>query len=256
MKNKKVLITVLIIAGSLFTVLLAVLALITVFFIRAGRSVTPSTLNIATTVGQKAVSTVTPDKFSPKKLVKVGNHIVYEEDFFERCNYKDEEKRAALSYLPAIDKQLTDDVYLCMARRGDGTLGFDFRFGFYEMLNGAIIEGTFEDATVQKGNITISMDYSRPFVSGVDAPDSQNFAPLSDIYDIVEKHCEAHEKEMFWGNAQPLDGTYVLQYGLIVPTQSYGYYYYFTVNEYSHLKVSPYNGDVYEEYYWNGVYVD
>jgi hypothetical protein len=100
------------------------------------------------------------------------------------------------------------------------------------------------------------MDYSRPFVSGVDAPDSQNFAPLSDIYDIVEKHCEAHEKEMFWGNAQPLDGTYVLQYGLIVPTQSYGYYYYFTVNEYSHLKVSPYNGDVYEEYYWNGVYVD
>ena len=255
-KSKKTLIIALIIAGSLLIALIALFFIFTFFITGTGRALSASGFGAAGQVGKTVVSSVTPDKFAPQNLVKVGNHIVYEEDFFERCRCKEEEKEAILSYFPKIDKQLTDDVCLSMIHRGDGTLGFDYRLGFYQVLNGAVIDDTFEEVLITNGKISIQPSDTRPFVAGIQAPDSQYFIPISDIYDIVETHCEAHKSEMTFGKDEPLNGTYILKYGLIVPTQSFGYYYYFTVNEYSHIKIDPYSGDICEEYYWNGVYVD
>ena len=255
-KTKKPLIIALIIAVGVLSAALALFLIFTFFITGTGRALSASGFGKARQVTQTVVSGVTPDKFAPQNLVKVGNHIVYEEDFFERCHCKEDEKKAILSYFPKIDKQLTDDVCLSLIHIGDGTLGYDYRFGFYQVLNGAVIDDTFEEVLITNGKISIHPNDTRPFVAGIQAPDSQYFAPINDICDIVETHCEAHKSEMTFGKDEPLNGTYILKYGLIVPTQSYGYYYYFTVNEYSHIKIDPYSGDVYEEYYWNGVYVD
>ncbi|MBR6094862.1 MAG: hypothetical protein IKP92_07575 [Lachnospiraceae bacterium] len=256
MKNKKVLIPVFIIAGSLLTALLAVFVFFAVFLTRV-RNVLPfSVLSSAKRTGKTIVATVTPDRLSAQKLKKVGKHILYEEDFFERCYLDKEEKNAVLDVLPKVDRQLTDDVCLTMMNRSDGTLGYDYRFGFYQMLNGAVIDDTFEEVIVNDGRITVTASSSKPFISGIQPPESQNIASVDDIYDIVLEHCNAHKREMTLSESEPLKGTYVLKYGLIAPTQSFDYYYFFTVNEYSHLKVSPYTGEIYEEYYWNGVYID
>ena len=230
MKPKKPLIIALIIAGGVLTAALAVFLIFTFFITGTGRSLSASGFGKARQVTQTVVSGVTPNTFSPVKTTKVGSHITYEDDFFERCYYKPEEKKAVLSYFPKIDKQLTDDVYLCMAQRGDSMLGFDYRIGFYQVLNGAVIDDTFEEVLIKDGKITVSMNATRPFVSGINAPDTGSFIPINEIYDVVEQHCEAHKSEMTFGQEEPLSGTYYLQYGLIVPTQSYGYYYYFTVN--------------------------
>ena len=252
-----------------FIIAIAVIAglgtMVGVFFILSALSILSFGLNRhsavyykAKRIGQTAIATVTPSSFTPVTCVQYGNHIYCPDDTLNNSTLSEAQKNDVLSYFPQIDRNLTCDVYVSYINSGDCStyLGYDYAVILNQMADGAIIKDTMMKAYIQNGTVTITQDYSRPFLDTVPSYDPSTFVPMDDIFKTVEEHAKEHENEMFMGAKEPLKGKYTLYYGVTYEMDPPDYYYEFEINEYSHVGVIPYNGNILYEYYWNGVYVD
>ena len=212
----------------------------------------------AKSMSKTAIATITPPSFSAKETGHYGDHIYWPEDFWGSDYLNEAQKNDIFSYFPDIDRKLSGDVYITSISSGDGSpyLDYDYSIRFCQFIDGVIINNTRMAATIQNGQVSISMDYSYPFLDSIPDLDSSALVPMDEVIQTVEKHAKDHENEMFMGQKEPIKGTYTLHYGTLYGAYTPTYYYDFVINEYSNVEVDPFTGNVLHENYWNGVYVD
>ena len=209
-------------------------------------------------MGNNVVASVTPPAIASQNMTLYEAHIYCPNDAFESRSLKKDVEKEIKSYFPEIDKNLSDDVYLYLISCGDNSdfLDYDYNIGFRQMLNGAIVDDTVIYATIKDDQVTIVKDYSKPFLNSIPDLDTASLVPINEIKDIVEEQAKNHEDEMFFGSKEAIKADYTLHYGTAYGMASTDYYYEFIINEYSHIIINPFSGDIIFENYWNGVYID
>lgn len=239
---------------KLFVAIVGTFFLAMIAFLAKGAEI-PSTefgRNTVTVAPTKAPTTA-QDAFSEMKIEKIGNHTYYSETMFDLRGRTEEEREEVLSQMRKADKQLNRDIFVTGFNSEFGTENFRL-FGL-RMTNG-IAEAKMslnsgwdmEKDEVLWGSHRYGLIEFMPEVT-ID-PEGVMQAEL--LFEKVYNLAKDNEKYIFeHRRTEPISGTYMLK-----ANEEGVVYYEFRINKYTTIEVNAKTGEVMNEYYWDGVYVD
>ena len=206
-----------------------------------------------------AVATPTPspttvqNAFSEDKILKIGNHTYYSETMFALRGRTEEEREEVFAQMRKADKLLNCDIFVTGFNTEFGTA--DFRMFGLRMTNGipeakmSLSSGwDMENDKVLWGSHRYGLIEFMPEVT----IDTEGIMPAEPLFEKVYGLAKANEKYIFeHRRTEPISGTYMLK-----ADETGVVYYEFRINKYTTIEVNAKTGEVMNEYYWDGVYVD
>lgn len=179
---------------------------------------------------------------------EVGDHIIYSDNIYNFGNYTDKEKKDMMRYLEAVDKKLTEDIYVtgCTWVESDNT----WRFSARQVINGVVVPDVYysTDYNDPEPNIVITRG-SRPCDRRLDKTGIMDPAKLCGV---AYEHAEDHSDLLNDYHSKGVYGQYLLCYD----ENEDVIYYSFTINDFSYINFDAKTGEIIDEYYWDGVIED
>ena len=178
----------------------------------------------------------------------VGNHIIYSDNIFEPNKNSDKEKKEMMNYLEAVDKKLTEDIYVtgsCWVESEN-----TWRFYARQVIDGVVVPEVFysTDYDDPDPNIVIA-SRNRPCDEILD---KSGIIDPAELFDEAYKRAEDHSDLLneYWNKG--IYGQYLLCYD----EEKDVIYYAFTINDFSYINFNAKTGEIIEEYYWDGTIDD
>ncbi len=181
------------------------------------------------------------------RVVKIGNHTYYPEQIFDKPEMGLTEKLDVERFLEHLDSSLTEDLYF-YSYMYDKQTGDVKAFGmpYYQ---GVLIEGFYGAAESGSSGFTHYSTDPLPDLS------SLNLAGILDETDVVTTAralTNQNRLNLYYDETGEIYGIITLRYE---PERDI-LYYDCIINEYSHIEIDAYTGDILLKSFFNGEYPD
>ena len=184
--------------------------------------------------------------YKPLVTGNLGSHIYYTDNVFKDRKLKKNEEKEMKEYLEQADKKMTEDILIVGWSRGAVDNGL--MFNAYQYLDGVVVPEVFYRLT-QDGGVSVEMISDIPAIRSLD---TAGLIDPEELFPLVDDMAWQHKSQLYMERDDKIYVIYHPEYDAFKDEL----YYYFDINEYSRVRIDAKTGDILEEHYFNGEYID
>ena len=184
--------------------------------------------------------------YTPLVTGRMGTHVYYTDNVIKDRDLTRSEEKEIRDCLEQVDKELTEDILVvgwCRQSINDRLL-----FNAYQYYDGVIIPDVTYRLT-QNGSMNIKQTGDIPAVTSLDL---SGMTEPEELFPVVDELAMQHEAELYMDQGKEIYVVYNPEYDVFRDEL----YYYFRINDYSRIRIDAKTGDILEEYYFNGEFID
>ncbi|MBR3307781.1 MAG: hypothetical protein IKI75_11110 [Lachnospiraceae bacterium] len=184
--------------------------------------------------------------FSPLVTGKTGTHVYYTDNVFKDRNLKRSEEKELRDCLEQADRKLDEDILVVgWCRQSDDNR---LMFNAYQYFDGVVVpEVTYR--LTQDGSMNIEKTGDTPAIRSLD---TSGMTEPEELFPVVDELAVQHESELNMDQGKEIYVVYNPEYDVFRDEL----YYYFRINDDSRIRIDAKTGDILEEYYFNGEFID
>ena len=184
--------------------------------------------------------------YTPLVSGSAGSHIYYTDNVFENRKLTKDEEKEIRDFFRRADEKLTEDILVVgwSGKSADDSL----MFNAYQYIDGVVVPDMFYRLT-QDGGVSIEFISDNPAIRSLD---TAGMIEAEELFPVVDELAWQHRSELYMDRDKKIYVIYHLEYDTIKDEL----YYCFRINEYSEIRIDAKNGNIIDEYYFNGEYID
>ncbi|MCR5119986.1 MAG: hypothetical protein K6B44_10280 [Lachnospiraceae bacterium] len=198
------------------------------------------------TESESFIKTTLYGSYTPWVTGKIGTHVYTTDNVIKNRKLSRDEKKEINECLEQADKELTEDILVvgwCRLSENNRLM-----FNAYQYFDGVVVPDVTYRLT-QDGSPCIKHTGDIPAICSLD---TAGMIDPEELFSTVDELALQHESELNMDRDKKIYVIYHPEYD----TFRDELYYYFSINEYSRIRIDAKTGDILEEHYFNGEFID